>query len=881
MKKQVCLLILFMLLAACQNKGAINDSEAQSAENSGDLAGTAPSAQASDSENQVTLQFAVGDFALYDYNALIAAFTQEHPTIHIEINSIPNMTAGLAMHEAGIRIAQSADVFDGRSLFGSNWQQLMLDLTPLIEATPTFNRDDFPANLLFEPDGTIRVLPVALNPTLLAYNKALFANAGLDEPQPDWSWDEFRTVANALTVQNGGETSQWGLVHAFPGSLAFYVSQSDGWLIDWSANPPRPRFVDPDVITAVSQHTELYLLDGVGPDGSTVTAYNEAEALINAGQAAMWPIFFADFAQYTKTQDIGIIPFPTGKREDTTMVHVDGFSISATTAHPQEAWAWLNFLSQQIPTGAKRIPARLSAQEASQYWQGIPPHIRTMVDYGLMHSFKYYFHPANRTFVDAVTKILTNNQLVEDTLTEANNIAIQALNTGDESLTLTTPAVDEDDSLANEVTTITFLPLPGYSLEPYRLAAQQFEREHPEIQVEIGRPGIDAINVSLDDGRTGDCFQWRSDLPYDQENRDTILSLDAFVQTEASFDLDAFYAPLVDTYFFQGELWGLPADFTPVIIEYNKDLFDADSMAYPQPNWTMNDFWQTAVALTHGEETNKQYGFLPDVSESLTIDAMLEGYGATLINTSTDPATFTFTDPVTIEAVRWYTDLSQMDGIKPVFLIDIIAAFQPDAPPFSFPTDRASLIQKELAAMWTRSSNNNFGFELVGTEELANLGAVPLPQNPAGQISLSFQSGYFIAAETQHRQACWQWITFLTTVDASSNVPARRSLAESGAYRQRVGNEIASAQIAAIGRASSSSVSFQWMRPGSQWLYRAIAQIIEEDVPVETALADAQALFDAYRNCVIDKQALDDQQLQNSCVQEVDPTIPNGFFIGN
>jgi hypothetical protein len=71
------------------------------------------------------------------------------------------------------------------------------------------------------------------------------------------------------------------------------------------------------------------------------------------------------------------------------------------------------------------------------------------------------------------------------------------------------------------------------------------------------------------------------------------------------------------------------------------------------------------------------------------------------------------------------------------------------------------------------------------------------------------------------------------------------------------------------------------MSPGSQWLYRAIAQIIEEDVPVEAALSDAQALFDAYRNCVIDIQAVDDQQVQDSCVQEVDPTIPNGFFIGN
>ncbi|MCP5100674.1 MAG: extracellular solute-binding protein [Chloroflexi bacterium] len=875
------LLIFLCFLAACQNKNNVSEPDARTL-NSDSLLQETNDTINNIQSGQVTLQFGVDDFSLHSYDALIAAFEQENPAIHIQVKSIPDMTAGLERNEANIQVAQMADVFDSRTIFGSNWQQLMLDLTPLITATPGFNQDDFPPNLLTEPDSTIRVLPITLNPILLAYNKTLFEAAGLDAPQPGWTWEAFRAAANTLTIQNGTETVQWGLVHSFPGSFSFYVSQTDGWLIDWSENLPQPRFAEPDMIAAVRQHTNLYLIDGVGPNGGSVTAYNEAEALIAAGQVAMWPIFYNELAHYAEMQDIGVVPFPTGAHEETTMVYVDGFAISAATAHPQAAWEWLNFLSHQIPAGVKNLPARTSTQEAGQYWQSTDPQFRDVVEYGLARSFKYYFHPTNRTFVDAVTSILADGQSVEEALTEAHNIAAHALNTGDGDVELRMIEANENNLPENAVTTIVFLPSPLNETEAYRLAAQQFEEAHPDIQVEVRLADFDkGVNVDIDGGDAGDCFQWGEDLLYDQEKRDTILGLDAFVQADASFNLDVFYTPLVDAYTFQGELWGLPADFTPLIIEYNKDIFDAAGVSYPQPGWTMDEFLETAVALTHGEEDNKQYGFVPEVVESLTIGAMLNGYGINLINNSTNPPTFKFNDPIIIEAVRWYADLSQTYGVKPVFTIDPLSAFQSGGPNVNFYNERKRLIQDELTGMWSRFSNNNYGFGFSDTDGLTNLGAVSLPINPSVQVGSVSQTGYFIAANTPHREACWQWITFLTTVDVSLGVPARRALAESSVYRQRVGNEVALAQIAAIGqiqRPDPALAQSQWMTPGSVWFSRAVAQIVEDGIPIEVSLTDAQTLFDTYRNCVIDNDAFNNYEILSGCVQDVDSTIPDDWI---
>lgn len=880
-KRWIWLLLSFFLciLSACQNKNSISNPDDRILNNDS-LPRTNDTINSVERE-QITLQFAVDDFSLHSYDALIDAFEQEHPAIKIQVKSIPDITAGLERDEANIQIAQMADVFDGRTVFGANWQQIMLDLTPFIAATPDFNRDDFPPNLLTESDGTIRVLPISLNPVLLAYSKSLFEAAGVDAPQPSWTWDAFQAAANRLTIQNGGETVQWGLVHAFPGSFSFYVSQADGWLIDWSENPPQPRFAEPDMIAAVRQHTNLYIVDGVGPDDGSVTAYNEAETFIANGQAAMWPIFYNELARYAEMQDIGIVPYPVGDREETTMVYVNGFAISAATAQPQAAWEWLNFLSRQIPTGVEGVPARASTQEAGQYWQSIDPQFRDIVEYGLAHSFKYYFHPTNRTFVDAITNILTGSQSVEEALTEAHNLAAQALDIGGGDVELRTIAVDENDSSEDVVTTIIFLPSPLNETEAYRLVAQQFEQEHPDIQVEVRLADFgNVINVDLDGSKAGDCFQWGSDLPYDQEKRNGVLSLDAFVQADTAFDLDSFYTPLVDAYTFQGELWGLPADFTPLIIEYNKDLFDTAGILYPQPGWTMDDFLQTSVSLTHGEDETKQYGFVPEAVESFTIHAMLNGFGANLLDNTTNPPTFKFNDSITIETIRWYADLSQTYGVKPIFTIDSLSTFQSGSPNINFYNERKRLIQGELASMWTRSSNSNFGLDFSDTEGLTNLGAVPLPQNPGAQTGSGMQLGYFIAADTPYREACWQWITFLTTVDVSAGVPARRALAESSVYRQRVGNEIALAQIATVEQMQRPDPTLaqarsRWMAPGSVWFSRAVAQIIEEDVQVEIALADAQSLFDTYRNCVVDNDAFNDDEILVLCVQEVDPSIPD------
>ena len=64
-------------------------------------------------------------------------------------------------------------------------------------------------------------------------------------------------------------------------------------------------------------------------------------------------------------------------------------------------------------------------------------------------------------------------------------------------------------------------------------------------------------------------------------------------------------------------------------------------------------------------------------------------------------------------------------------------------------------------------------------------GVAPLPSK-GGAATLGTASGYLISSQTNFPDACWQWVSFVSQQMPQDAVPARRSLAESSAYRDFV-----------------------------------------------------------------------------------------------
>ena len=73
-------------------------------------------------------------------------------------------------------------------------------------------------------------------------------------------------------------------------------------------------------------------------------------------------------------------------------------------------------------------------------------------------------------------------------------------------------------------------------------------------------------------------------------------------------DLGDFWPNLLASYNYGGVQYGLPTDLDLALTYYNKDVFDAAGVSYPEAGWTWDDYRVIAKALTQGEGVGKIYG---------------------------------------------------------------------------------------------------------------------------------------------------------------------------------------------------------------------------------------------------------------------------------
>jgi multiple sugar transport system substrate-binding protein len=865
---------------------------------------TEAAAQPTAEQERTTIRFAISDFEAPIYEDLIAAFEEENPDLHVQVVSI-NEVLGLGPigdtdvpDDAEQRLAAAADVVSIGVSRAEVEQGLVRDLTPFIESDPNFDADDFFADSLasYQWDGGTWALPATANVRLIFFNKDAFDEAGVPYPEAGWTWDDLLVKAQALTVGEGDEVSQWGFVS--PHGIAYRIIESRvGRMVDDSAEPPMPQFDSSDVADAVRWYTDLVLAEEVMPyfelaDGEEEPAMSEEEVIIDEGRAAMWPEIDLLFGYRQQQGNIGVAPFPADTPNwPANAISTDGFSMSAGTNQPEAAWRWIEFLSRQtlgsLGLGMTFMPARASAAETSGYWDDVDEELAAALRYALDHGYATREPVGYSAFDDAIRAILKGEKSVADALADAQTqaetdiqeaMAEQAGATPVPTFVVAPP--EEEKPVSEDAVTITYVPgLGSFNLEPYRDLADRFAAENPDVVVEVkmfdftggGTPGLPDL------AKGSDCFQW---FPSFQapENREAILNLEPFLDADPDFSTDGFYPQVLEQFTWQGQLWGLPADITPFIIEYNKDVFDAAGVDYPTTDWTWDDFLETAVALTQGEDEAKQYGYVAEVYELNDLLLMVERLGAKLVDADADPPALSFNDPDTVEAMRWYANLTTEHQVKPAYVTDITKLLGAS----SAYLEREALINDGQAAMWTNSPSTA---ALFGDREGLNLGAAPLPVRADGTSSSSFTgaSGNFISAQTDHKQACWRWITFLAgQPSAVQGLPANRSVAESSAFREQVGAERADAYLASVGEGDQPS-TFQifseeeWLGGALFWFGQAYGKVIEGETSVEEALDVAQQFADDYRACLVAKDDFGEEAWQ-ACAQEIDPSLPSFLF---
>jgi ABC-type glycerol-3-phosphate transport system substrate-binding protein len=116
---------------------------------------------------------------------------------------------------------------------------------------------------------------------------------------------------------------------------------------------------------------------------------------------------------------------------------------------------------------------------------------------------------------------------------------------------------------------------------------------------------------------------------------------------------------------------------------------------------------------------------------------------------------------------------------------------------------------------------------------------VPMPQDESA-ASLATVDGLYISAATEHPDAVWTWINFLSQQTHPFLIPARRSLAESAEYKRDVGEEVALAGEAALEDAILVNPDLLGFEDALEALGLALVQIRSGEMTPEAALVAAQ-----------------------------------------
>jgi multiple sugar transport system substrate-binding protein len=308
----------------------------------------------------------------------------------------------------------------------------------------------------------------------------------------------------------------------------------------------------------------------------------------------------------------------------------------------------------------------------------------------------------------------------------------------------------------------------SYSIwgDPAEIKNQQavvdaFHVVNPKITVKVTVSDWDTYWDKLQTGIAGgdapDVFAMDGPLFPDYRSRDVLLDLKPYID-RSGYDLGQLADQAVADFTTPTGQFGLPRDLNVIALFYNKKMFDAASVPYPDETWDWAKLVEVAHKLTlkGGDGKVTQWGFFTETSD-------MENYWSSLVwqnggdILAPDHKTTLLGSDQAVGGIQHLQDLIWKDKVMP------------DAA--SWPTDSGDAFEQGKAAIEADGS------WLVATHQAAgiDLGIAPLPKGPAGQATSINPTGAVVYANTKNPDASWEFVKYLASPAAQTKLMELRA----------------------------------------------------------------------------------------------------------
>jgi len=308
----------------------------------------------------------------------------------------------------------------------------------------------------------------------------------------------------------------------------------------------------------------------------------------------------------------------------------------------------------------------------------------------------------------------------------------------------------------------------------------QFEAGHLNIRVEIiNEPGdraMDKLQAMIAAGNPPDVMSIHGAFFIPLAANRALMELDPLIREDPEFDLEDFYASLVEQCRYQGRLYSLPRYTSVYVLFYNKDLFDAAGVRYPDESWTWDDYLAAARRMTvqSSDPERRRFGCVIDFWGA-RIYPWVWSAGGEILDAAGKRCLLD--SPEAQEALLFLVDLRHKWKVCP-------------------PTTMAE--RRENIAMFGNGRVAMFqtgAWDIQQMKEAKTLrwDIAPLPRKKRHATLLGMEN-YAIAARTKHPKEAWELFKFLLGPQAQETMarelekqPSRQSVANGPYLAQEAG----------------------------------------------------------------------------------------------
>ncbi|UCF18807.1 MAG: sugar ABC transporter substrate-binding protein [Gemmatimonadota bacterium] len=374
----------------------------------------------------------------------------------------------------------------------------------------------------------------------------------------------------------------------------------------------------------------------------------------------------------------------------------------------------------------------------------------------------------------------------------------------------------------------------------------QFRRRHPQIRIEYesissnyrerlltsivaGTPPDVAL---LDNGSYGAA-------PFIA--RGLLVNVAPYID-RIGVDTSSYYGEVLDIFKRSGGLYAFPKDFNPIVVYCNVDLFEQAGVPLPQPDWTWDDFLDTARRLTRDTDGDgRPESFGTQVRRVFYLwQPWVWAAGGDVLSPDGRRATGYLNSPETERAIRFLTDLITVHRVVPS--VDV-QRLEQGTERTMFLTGRIGMVSS--GHWWLPSLRRYID------EGKVRVAVRPLPRyDGRDPVTVIYAAGWAVPHNTRHKKLAVELAAYLASPEAQRQraqyglaIPSVRSVHRDVAANDRYGLEAIFMQAAQQGRMSWGSSVEDWAHVEVQ-LPDVFDRIIFASEPIHQVTTDVARRID-------------------------------------